>query len=223
MTAIFVHGVGSAESGFSVEARRNLRECLRRRKRAFWGLECLWSGVTGGYQSTFLRRAHDLGSDGNITQRLAVEDGADATMYAYSAVIRMRIWACIAEQFAKCHRPPVVFAHSLGCLAVIDYLRAYPSARISALYTMGFNMGGMFAVDGSFVCPPQLAQPGVWANLWDPSDGLGWPAHALDGFDQVADLKVSVSHWADRWTGVSHTRYWNNERLWLKTIPKLLE
>lgn len=222
VTALFVHGVGREQSGFSVNARRNLRATLTARGRAFYALEALWAPIADRYEDAFLAAAQHLGSDGNAAQQLVVGTLADALMWQSTPALRDEVFALLDAQMTRLHVAPTVFAHSLGVVVFSDWLRARPDARIARLIAMGNNLA-LFNMGKPFECPAQLAPKGVWTTLWSPSDMLGFAANAQRGFTQVRDVKVQVGGWFDRFTGLSHCAFWDDRRLWSRTIPKLLE
>lgn len=216
-----IHGVGQQHYGWSFSARRRLRAALKLRGRDLWAVEALWVPLADRYETAMLSDAERDGSDGNAAQRLITGTVADALLYDNNPEFRAEVFALLDARFAELRRPPVVFAHSLGCLIVSDYLRSRPAARIAALHSFGDNLG-LFWMGRTFDCPAQLAVKGVWRDYWTPSDALGYPLKSRPGFEHVTSTRVSVGNWFDRWSGLSHAAWWDSAKLWSETIPAYL-
>jgi hypothetical protein len=216
-----IHGVGEQTSSFAEDARYNLRKGLREKG---WQLHCTqvhWAPLADRVQRKFLKSVEAKGSRGNMTQKLVVGTLADALMYRSSPELQQQIFHIIDQQIWMLGEPVTIFAHSLGGLIATDYLRARPSCKNVKLVTFGCNIG-LFTLGANFDCPQQLRRPNSWVNLYAKSDMLGFPVAVDPALKHVQDVQVSVGRWWQGWTGLAHVRYWDTDRLWRRTIPKLL-
>lgn len=224
LNGLFIHGVGRQNSSFADEARRTLRGYLLGKGVDLAAESCWWAPHADRTQDAFLRLAEKRGSRANLTQQLVVGTLADALFYLTDTKLQA---ACFRE-LDLCWRrftgPVHVFAHSLGGLIFTDWLRCRPAVHAAnvRLVTLGCNIG-LFNLGRPFQRVPQLWAKGQWHNLYDASDMLGFPLAVDPGLEWVVDREVNVGGWLKSWNGLSHTAYWDDEKLWAKTIPSLLK
>jgi hypothetical protein len=222
LSALFVHGVGEQGSNFAADAIKLLRGALAKRGVKLVAGVVHYAPLADEYERTFLQAAQKQGSRGNAAQRLVVGTLADALAYQSNARLRERIMYLVDWEYSRLRAGSVhIFAHSLGGLVMTDWLRSRKNVRPLKLWTMGSNLG-LFNLGQPFDCPPALLNDGVWTNLWDDRDMLGFPLRAQAAFSQVQDVEVRVGSWLTGWTGLAHTKYWGDRKLWKKTIPDLL-
>jgi hypothetical protein len=86
------------------------------------------------------------------------------------------------------------------------------------LVTLACNIG-LFTMGADFAPVPQLARPGRWLNYYSPRDMLGYPLRFMRNLEHVEDHEVSLGGWFRGWTGLAHTLYWTERKLWAKRIP----
>jgi pimeloyl-ACP methyl ester carboxylesterase len=221
LRALFIHGVGEQENDFSDEARRRLRQACHDRGTSLYPLNVHWAPLADRPQQRFLKSVKALGSNDNMTQRLVIGTLSDALMYCTNAEFRKQIFALMDQQvWMLGGKDFTIFAHSLGGLIATDYLRARPHITGVRMVTMGCNLG-LFTLGQSFK-PVQALCASEWHNLYSGRDMLGFPLSVDPGLTHVQDLEVSVGGWFKGWTGLAHIRYWDDAKLWEKTIPRLL-
>lgn len=220
--ALFIHGVGEQPKSFAAEARHNLRASLLDKGVALYSASVHWAPLADRVERRFLSEVQKRGSKGNLTQSLVVGTLSDALMYVRNFGLRTHIFDLIDKQIMRLRGEHVtVFAHSLGGLIFTDYLRSRTELRNVSLVTFGCNIG-LFTLGERFVPVPQLAEQGTWWNLYSARDMLGFPLAGDPNLRHVKDIEVSVGGWFKGWTGLAHVRYWDDRRLWRKTIPNLL-
>lgn len=225
LRAIFIHGVGQQDATFADEARHNLRgACLERGVAPFF-LSCHWAPFADSLQAAFLASVKAKGSRGNLMQELAVGTLSDAMAYQSNELLRARIWDLLDRQ-AECFtgHPFTVISHSLGGLIATDWLRQRADKhRDVELVTLACNIG-LFTLGEPFVPVPQLVGGGRWLNCYDDDDCLGFAmdVDAEHPIPYVQDFEVRVGRLWNRWNGLAHLGYWNDRKLFAKTLPKLL-
>lgn len=218
--ALAVHGVGEQKPDFADFAIKTLGNALGERRRPFFARSVCWAGLADAPEAKYLRQVRAHGSQGNMAQRLAIGTLSDALSYEASPKLRAAIFDLLDKRYCELRADGVVLlCHSLGCLAVCDWLRARPSVQVERLFTFGCNIG-LFSLGQAFDCPEQLRAPGVWVNAFYPSDILGYPLAGGDGLGHVRDLEVRKPFW--RWStligGLSHVDYWTDRSLFAETI-----
>ena len=115
-------------------------------------------------------------------------------------------------------RPVLPVALSLGGIALIDLLAAWPEAPVEACVTVGTQAPLLYTFDALDALPydesdpPRLAMP--WLNVYDSRDFLSFVAEPLfrrsDGLASVVDLRVH----SDRDFPASHSAYWELAPVW---------
>lgn len=221
VVAICLHGVGSPPDTFSWNARRNLRAALKAQGQSLWVRDAYWAPVADFYEKPYLDAVRAQGSEINEAQKIAIMDAGDAFLYRNNALVREEIWETLDASYRYLHSSEVViFAHSLGVLVAVDWLRDR-GKPIKALHSFGDNLG-LLGLGADFAMPEQLKAPGTWIDYWTPGDGLGFPLKAQPGFESVDSVKVNIGSWATHWTGLDHILWWENKDLWGKTIPRKL-
>lgn len=222
-----IHGVGEQGPDFAVPARIALKRALAGRKLDLWARSVHWAPYADIPQKRYLASVEAAGSRGNATQRLVVGTLADALMYHTNERLRSNLFRLLDRHLVSLghandlRRPTTIFAHSLGGLIATDWLRARPDVSGVQLVTFGCNIG-LFTLGESFEPVPQLRAPGSWVNLFSPRDMLGFPLAVDPALAHVLDVKIGVGGWFTGWTGLAHVRYWDDKKLWSRTIPNLL-
>lgn len=225
MPSLFVHGIGEQPAGFADLATRRLTEGMAEEGLAVVARSAHWAPLADRLQRAFLQAVEAAGSKGNLSQRLAVGTLADAILYLRSPSLQAQIFRLLDSEMwllrGNSDRPVTIFAHSLGGLIVTDYLRSRPWVKSVRLVTFGCNIG-LFTLGTQFEPLEQLRAKGSWINLFSRRDALGFPLSVDPALAHVHDYAVSVGGWFRGWTGLAHTLYWDDRRLWRDTIPSLL-
>lgn len=224
--AMFVHGVGEQSPDFADDARRVLREGLERRGVPSWFRSVHWAPEADSAEHTYRAAVHRAGSTIGPAQRLAIGTLADALYYQGDEGLRERVWSRMDREFVTLSGPErrtdvVVFAHSLGCLITVDWLRNRPGVRVRALVTFGANLG-LFSLGRPLDVPAQLragAMPQGWTNVYYPRDVLGFPLAVDPGLRHVRDVRLRPPTLLAR-TGLAHVEYWDDRRLWGELVPR---
>lgn len=223
--ALFVHGIGTQDSHFADYAQKTLSAALSPRGGALYGRSVHYAPLFAMAADRFLKDVVARGSEGNATQKLTVNTLADAIQYAMNPALRGKIQGVLDYEFLRLRAPDevIIFAHSLGCLAVVDWLRSRTGVKKARLITMGCNVG-LFCLGMPWTAPPQVDTKGRWTNLWDEDDMLGFPVALPDRpeFAHVDDVEVSVGVLRGGGTGLAHIKYFTDHNLWSRTIPDLL-
>jgi len=115
-------------------------------------------------------------------------------------------------------RPVLPVALSLGGIALVDLLAAWPDAPVDACVTIGSQAPLLYSFDAipalpyDEADPPHLAVP--WLNIYDTRDFLSFLAEPLfrrrDGLASVVDLRVRSGKDFPR----SHGAYWELAPVW---------
>ena len=214
-----VHGVGEQTGTFASGARSRLRAALSERGEGLVAAPVHWAPLADQHEHAFMKSVKRAGSRGNLSQSLTIGTLSDALAYQANDRLRAQIHFLMDYEYGQLRSPrPVIFAHSLGGLIALDWLRSRPQAKIGKLVTFGCNVG-IFYLGKEFDCPNQVKLPGQWLNYWDENDLLGFPLAVRPEFMHVRDKEVSVGGWFTGWTGLAHLGYWNNRKLWSRTIP----
>ncbi len=221
--SLWIHGIGSAERGYSYWAQRKFAAACDKRNAISYAKEVHYAPLFAMQADKFLAATQEHGYKATASQRLSINTLADALQWQSDAKLRERVCNVVDYEYLQLRAPGevVLFAHSLGCLVMLEWLRTRQGVKKVTLITMGFN-GGIFNLGGPMAVPAQVSQPGSWLNLYDPHDALGWPAHATAGLEHVIDCKVEVGGFITGNTGLAHVMYWETAHLWQDTIPYLL-
>ncbi len=115
-------------------------------------------------------------------------------------------------------RPVLPVALSLGGIALIDLLAAWPEAPVEACVTVGSQAPLLYTFDAiasmpyDEASPPYLPVP--WLNVYDSRDFLSFLAEPLfrrtDGLASVVDLRVRSGKDFPK----SHSAYWELPPVW---------
>ncbi len=114
--------------------------------------------------------------------------------------------------------PVLPVALSLGGIALVDLLAAWPEAPVDACVTVGSQAPLLYAFDAipalpyDEIDPPRLPVP--WLNIYDTRDFLSFVAEPLfrrrDGLASVVDLRVRSGKDFPK----SHSAYWEIPAVW---------
>jgi hypothetical protein len=115
-------------------------------------------------------------------------------------------------------RPLLPVALSLGGIALVDLLGAWPEAPVEACVTVGSQAPLLYTFDAIPSMPYDEADPPFlpvsWLNIYDSRDFLSFLAEPLfrrtDGLASVVDLRVHSG--AD--FPKSHSTYWDLDPVW---------
>jgi hypothetical protein len=115
-------------------------------------------------------------------------------------------------------RPLLPVALSLGGIALVDLLGAWPGAPVEACVTVGSQAPLLYTFDAIPSLPYDEAEPPFlpvsWLNIYDSRDFLSFLAEPLfrrsDGLASVVDLRVHSG--AD--FPKSHSAYWDLDPVW---------
>ena len=211
---LFLHGVGTQRAGYSAKAREWLTGVLP----AFASQEVVWAPVLDAFETDMLATVKRGGSNNRPMQRFVVNVLADALSYRHR---QDQIFELIDQSYCRLRAPGgvTIFAHSLGALLALEWLRARPTVQVDKLVTFGVNLQ-LFYLGGDFVSPAQVAAPGCWVNAFSDTDALGWPLRGW--LPHVRDVEVNVGGLFSRWNGLAHTAYFDSRRFWRNTVPSLL-
>jgi len=220
--ALWLHGIGSQDSKYADYAQKHLSSALSERGHVLYGRAVHYAPLFQGAADKFLRDAQKAGSSGNMTQKLSVNVLSDALQFQANQKLREQICNVIDYEYLqlRCPDEVVVFAHSLGCMAFVEWLRTRKAVKKVKFVTMGCNIG-LFTLGMPFDCPDQIKRPGTWLNLFDPSDFLGFAMGVRVETAHVKDIEVQVGGFLGM-TGLAHICYLEDNNLWTNTIPKLL-
>jgi hypothetical protein len=124
----------------------------------------------------------------------------------------------LAAKAAAGDRPVLPVALSLGGIALVDLLGAWPDAPVEACVTVGSQAPLLYTLDAipsmryDEADPPHLAVP--WLNIYDSRDFLSFLAEPLfrrsDGLASVVDLRVRSGKDFPK----SHGAYWYVPAVW---------
>ena len=124
----------------------------------------------------------------------------------------------LAAKAAAGDRPVLPVALSLGGIALVDLLGAWPEAPVEACVTVGSQAPLLYTFDAipsmpyDEADPPHLAVP--WLNIYDSRDFLSFLAEPLfrrsDGLASVVDLRVRSGKDFPK----SHSAYWEVPAVW---------
>lgn len=135
----------------------------------------------------------------------------DILMYftTHGQAIRDAIRGYLRQAAADYGFAPVVFAHSLGSVAILDLLREDLAAgrplSVGALFTAGSPLG-LFQPDRD---DPRFAALG-WMNYFDTADFVApWNPLSTHHYATVTDYKIATAEIPL----VAHTGYWGNSKI----------
>jgi hypothetical protein len=124
----------------------------------------------------------------------------------------------VAAARAARGRPILPVGLSLGGIAMVDLIAAWPQAPVEACVTVGSQAPLLYAFDAipslryDEADPPRLRVP--WLNVYDSRDLLSFVAEPLfrrsDGLASVVDLRVHSGRDFPR----SHSMYWELAPVW---------
>jgi pimeloyl-ACP methyl ester carboxylesterase len=221
LRGLFVHGVGQQGHDFADESRTWLRKACSARNVAPFFMSTHWAPFADSAQANYLKAVEAKGSAGNMAQRLVIGTLADALMYQSNELLRGRIYDLMDRQVMAFEgKTFTVFAHSLGCLIATDWLRQRPNLACNRLVTLACNIG-LFNLGEGFKPVKQL-HSNRWINLYAKRDMLGFPLRVDPKLNFVHDVRVNLGGLFAGWTGLVHTKYWGDRKLWSETVPKLL-
>lgn len=211
---IFIHGVGTQEAGYSNKAQKLLAASLSKQGADFYGQEVLWAPVLDDVEGKMLGEVGRRGSSNRPLQHLVVETLADALCYRNK---QEPIFDLIDSAFIRTRADEVhIFAHSLGVLLSVEWMRSRQLAKVERLHSFGCNLQ-LFHLGGPFVVPQQIDRKSAWVNYFDGQDMLGWPVSGW--VPGVKDTKVNVGAWWQRWNGLAHIGYFEDTKFWRDIVP----
>jgi len=175
----------------------------------------------------------------------ALADAAPVPPTKYDKIhnrVMNKIDACAADALGKgaTQNDPAlltIVAHSFGSVIAKDlyddcinrrYNRRWPDQlKLANFITLGSPLA-LYAVQYDRLedfRPIDVPAPGVWLNVYDPQDILGFPLKPLHGpggqFDQAvrADIRLNAGSVFNplSWTPLSHEYYWNDS-----TVAKII-
>jgi hypothetical protein len=134
-----------------------------------------------------------------------------------------------------------VVSHSLGTVVLSDYLydkREILESKHQLTFSNFFTLGSPIALYAnrfynhqspsnpfSNFKPQKVKDPnGVWINLFDEDDIVGYPIRPVNTWCKnavAADLNVSVGSLLTGWNPASHTGYWEDEMVGKVIAEKL--
>ncbi len=171
----------------------------------------------------FLEDTKSHGSSGGASQKLSIKTLADALQFQGNAELRKKICHVVDYEYLQLRAPEevVIFAHSLGNMIALEWLRTRTAVKKVTLVSMACNVG-IFTLGQPLDIPSQLKEPGKWLNVWDKDDALGWPMAVVpEAKPYVIDVQTNIGGFLS-WTGLVHTHYWEDKTLWRDTIANLL-
>jgi hypothetical protein len=125
----------------------------------------------------------------------------------------------IRKQIVDAQGELIVFAHSLGGIAVVDLLAMEDlSTKVKGLVTIGSQAPFLYEIGAlrSLRCDKHARDqlpghfPKAWINFWDPNDFLSYAGESVFGPQCVKDVMVrSKLPFPD-----SHSAYWDQVAVW---------
>ncbi len=157
----------------------------------------------------------------------------DKTLYiAVQKLIRQALLNAYSD-FGRQSKPVVIFAQSLGCQVISNYLwdagedsYVFEDSDITdsdeidflkckslkQLFTTGCNMPLFIGGLAERVCFKKPNNDFTWDNYYDPDDVLGWPLSQLgDTFRFIEDHHINAGSFWTNWNPASHLGYWTDK------------
>lgn len=249
LAAAVIHGIGTQKPGFSASMIEEINGRLGNKSADVTWEEIYWADILSRRQDDYLRRANrnnqlDLFS----LRRFVVSALGDASAYRKTTSatgnanntytqIHDRVRQAInhLENETGGNVPLVVFAHSLGCHIMSNYIWDMQQDSTSTLSNFqkmetlaGLVMFGcnvplfVFAFDPANIIPirfpgnaltPQQHQKARWYNFFDPDDILGYPLKPINAaYSRVVnrDYAINVGGVFSSWNPLSHNKYWTD-------------
>ncbi len=216
--AVIIHGMGSQEPGFSKPLAHELASRLGGDSARVVFKEIYWADVLEPRETRLwdaMGTAHDPSGrpvrvDWAWARDFVVHNFGDALAYHRESVRQGGTYADVQARISRALRelkaavdpgaPLVIFAHSLGCHMMSDYIWdrqqwsgppadvCEPIDTVTSLVTFGCNIP-LFSLDFDSPKPIDLPGPGVrrpallaasrWLNFLNKNDVLGWPMKPL--------------------------------------------
>ncbi len=241
-----IHGMGSQKPNYSDDMVKELNKRLGNKAANVVWKEIYWADVLADQQEAYLRKANRTNHlDFFALRRFIVSALGDASAYrkittpvnnitTYDKIHgRVREVIKSLDDQTDDEVPLIVFAHSLGCHIISNYiwdLQKTPSSTLSEFQNMerlaGLVMFGcnipLFVFAHSNIKPirfpgnaltPQQKQKARWYNFFDPDDVLGYPLKSINSaYCKVvdADYPINVGSVFSSWNPLSHNKYWTD-------------
>lgn len=224
--ALFVHGVGTQDSKFADFAQEKLAAACSKRGATLYARSVHWAPLMDLTSKAFLKDVQARGSSDNPTQKLVTNTLSDALVYRPEREVGKQILGVYDYEVSSLRGEPVyIFAHSLGGLISLDYLRSRAGLKVAKLVTFGCNVPLFYLGANDFVCPHQVSVPGTWTNLFYASDMLGYPVAGCRGMSHVEDVHLPGApglHASTLVPGLSHVDYFSDSHLWEVVAPAVI-
>lgn len=178
--------------------------------------DAILAPASHAFQHDQIARGMDAGQ---LTSDIGINTLSDALVIT-NAKVQAKVFDLVDREYMALRSDtPVLIGHSLGCKVLLDWAASRQLAPIKELVTLACN-AALWYLGDDFPVPRQIAGGGKWINVADKDDMLG---AAMEGVapGSAMDLEVPLGGWFSR-TGAVHTKYWNDARLWEKTLPGLL-
>lgn len=238
-----IHGMGRQKEDYDRELKseiaRHLPEEVER--------DLAWASIhfhpaMEPHQQALWERMQERPLDWTRARRFFLFYFSDAATYESRSHVSDSVYHAVHEQVSSAldvlrerlgdaDRPVVVFAHSLGCQVVSNYLwdaqqarkdppsprgiwtadrlpttfQALETARF--LFTTGCNIPLFVSGLAKIVAVERPRADFRWMNFYDRDDVLGWPLRPLSPSYEalVEDREIDVG-----FTPLGHTRYWGD-------------
>ena len=248
-SVIFIHGIGEQLPGYSRKCERRIDEAtlerVRRRDSSLSGLgivyrEVYWAHHTSKAQASLCNRVnrnHDL--DMVKLRKFMVSFAGDAIAYqrsqtgqpVYDALheeIHNEIAAVRSEFDGETFEFTFV-AHSLGSVVLSNYLYDNrDNFKATNLFTLGSPIALwtlMYGDPVNSIYPAQVKRPeGVWINILDDEDVIGFPLRNLNPHYKKAvdyDYVTEVGGILSGGSPLSHLGYWDDNNSVYPVAEKL--
>lgn len=235
---IFIHGVGDQGAGYSDEAAdlieenvlRYINKHLKNERADNTNIvyrEVLWAPVTARVQKTLwqrIKRGPDL--DCTKMRRFMMDFAGDAIAYQkqddrsiYEAIhdkVREQV-DLVFEEFPDDDVEFTIVAHSLGSVIASNYLfDCCQELTATNFFTLGSPLAIWLLGEGDVSkadAPVQIQKPhGVWINILDDEDILGYPLRNINQHYYKAvdrDIVTEIGGLLHRGP-ISHKGYWTD-------------
>jgi pimeloyl-ACP methyl ester carboxylesterase len=257
-----IHGMGEEGEDFDVQLRRGLKRTLSPRVYDDLVIQSIWfHEAIGGPQQAVWERMRSTGLRYRFLRDFALFYLSDVTAYEGRAhvadsvyrkvhrIIKRRI-DLLAYELGVGERPVVVFAHSLGCQVISNYIwdaqqslaaggapsgiwpefggkpnRFQALATMRYLFTTGCNIPLFVSAYERIEAISRPSPVFEWINYYDRDDVLGWPLKPLstgfpNAYDAVVTQDVEINV---GYTPLSHMGYWTDKSFLRSTSEKLAE